>query len=155
MRIFFIIIGRLSYWLGWPVLRILLHNSRRARGIVVCQKKVMVVKAWLGNGKWNLPGGGINSGESAKTAFVRELKEETGIDVNHIKVQKVGNFSYHTNKLFFEYKTFLVKLSKCPRVQMQVSEIYQAEWVNISDLTSTNSNCDVIDALSVYKNLIQ
>ena len=33
------------------------------------------------NGRWCLPGGGMNPGESAEEACMRELMEETGLDV--------------------------------------------------------------------------
>jgi 8-oxo-dGTP pyrophosphatase MutT (NUDIX family) len=33
---------------------------------------------WRGDDLWNLPGGGIESGESAEEAVIREVFEETG-----------------------------------------------------------------------------
>ena len=33
------------------------------------------------NGMWSLPGGGIEAGESITEAAIREVKEETGLDV--------------------------------------------------------------------------
>ena len=33
------------------------------------------------NGMWGLPGGGIDAGESITEAAIREVKEETGLDV--------------------------------------------------------------------------
>ena len=38
------------------------------------------------NGKWIIPGGGINWGETSEQAAIREIKEETGIDV---KIKKL------------------------------------------------------------------
>lgn len=37
------------------------------------------------NGMWVIPGGGVNFGESTEKAALRELKEETNLDVNIIK----------------------------------------------------------------------
>ena len=31
---------------------------------------------------WEVPGGGVNAGEESKDAIIREIKEETGIDVS-------------------------------------------------------------------------
>lgn len=43
------------------------------------------------SGLWSLPGGGIEVGESVTEALVREVKEETGLDV--AVVQLVGVYS--------------------------------------------------------------
>ena len=38
-------------------------------------------KPWA-PGSWEVPGGGVNAGESSEEAIIRELKEETGLDVS-------------------------------------------------------------------------
>jgi 8-oxo-dGTP pyrophosphatase MutT (NUDIX family) len=43
------------------------------------------------NGYWNLPGGRIELGESASAACVREVKEETGLDVEVVRL--IGVYS--------------------------------------------------------------
>lgn len=54
------------------------------------QNEVLLVQR-LDNGVWVLPGGGIDSGESAEMAVVREILEETGLNVR-VK-RKVGEYN--------------------------------------------------------------
>ena len=49
-------------------------------------------KAWA-PGWWELPGGGVKSGETSFEAVCREVKEETGIDVS--KAEGGYSFCYH------------------------------------------------------------
>jgi mutator protein MutT len=50
---------------------------------------------WL-PGKWNLPGGGIDAGESAKEAAIREIQEETGL--TPLAPWLVGDFEYEAER---------------------------------------------------------
>lgn len=45
---------------------------------------------------WVLPGGHIDSGESLEEGVIREIREETGIDIQIISDLE-GNIHYHHN----------------------------------------------------------
>ena len=51
------------------------------RGEVLLQYK----RRGFGAGKWNGPGGKVESGETSEQAVVREVKEETGLDVKNVE----------------------------------------------------------------------
>ncbi len=51
------------------------------------------------NGRWCLPGGGMDAGESAAEACVRELLEETGLEVRVTKLIGI----YTTPDILMEY----------------------------------------------------
>jgi 8-oxo-dGTP diphosphatase len=58
--------------------------SLSAGGIYLVDDTVLLVKVSYGanKGKWMLPGGFVEEGESLEEAAIREFKEETGLDVN-------------------------------------------------------------------------
>jgi ADP-ribose pyrophosphatase YjhB (NUDIX family) len=53
------------------------------------------------NGKWGLPGGGVEPGESVRAAVVREVREETGLDVEPLRL--VGVYSDPANHQIITY----------------------------------------------------
>lgn len=59
------------------------------KGIVVYQHQVLILKRIRpssdGLGFWELPGGGLEYGETPHEALIRELKEETNLDIKIIK----------------------------------------------------------------------
>lgn len=59
------------------------------KGIVVYEHKVLILKRVRpssdGLGYWELPGGGLEYGETPHQALIRELKEETNLDIKILK----------------------------------------------------------------------
>ena len=66
-----------------------------AYGIIVNESKVLLMKMHH-TGKYHPPGGGINVGEKAEDALRREIREETGIEV---EIKRFARFE----ELFFYY----------------------------------------------------
>ncbi len=49
------------------------------------QKRFLLVQE--DNGKWELPGGGLNFDESPQECIIREIKEEMGLQVTYVATQ--------------------------------------------------------------------
>ncbi len=71
--------------------------------------KVLLVREMLDSGRWTLPGGWMDAGDSPGGAAVREFREETGYEVRLLKLAAVydrarhghPNYFFSTVKLFF------------------------------------------------------
>ena len=53
-----------------------------------------------GAGWWEVPGGGVNAGEDSRDAVIREIREETGIDVS----QAAGGYAFSYKRVNPEEK---------------------------------------------------
>ena len=53
------------------------------------------------NRKWGLPGGSVEPGESVRTAVIREVLEETGLDVEPLRL--IGVYSDPANHQIVTY----------------------------------------------------
>ena len=60
-------------------------------GVILHNEKVLLIKRSIKpfQGYWTIPGGHIDYGESSQEALIREIKEETNIDVEIIRLIKL------------------------------------------------------------------
>ncbi len=107
-----------------------------AGGIVFnTHNKLLIIKRL---GKWDLPKGKIDAGETIEEAAIREVEEECGID--NLSITKKITVSYHTYKLYghrflkvthwFEMNTFFTG-TLIPQAEENITE---AIWVNKQDI---------------------
>jgi 8-oxo-dGTP diphosphatase len=87
-------------------------------------------------GEWSIPGGAVEVGETLETAVVREVREETGLDVevgalidvlDRIRPAPDGRTLYHYVLIDFVCRPAAGTLC-CG------SDASEAEWVRIADL---------------------
>jgi 8-oxo-dGTP diphosphatase len=90
----------------------------RACGICIQEDKILLIRH-SGVGEkgslWVPPGGGVNFGESAEKALVREYKEETGLDINVKEFLFVNEYivaPLHAVELFFNIEVTGGKMEK-------------------------------------------
>jgi ADP-ribose pyrophosphatase YjhB (NUDIX family) len=78
-------------------------------------------------GKWTLPGGKVEAGEDLKAAAVRELKEETGLEVNSYSLENV----YVVNGTGYDLHVFcvLADVAKAKTQESEEVEVFSTERV--------------------------
>lgn len=125
------IVGNIFYWLSWPAIFFYLRNSRRSRVIVSDGDNILLVRNWLGSGRYALPGGGLKVDEDPKQAIVRELKEETGIvvEVQGLNLIKPQFLAVDTG-LSYQCFAYYAKIDKDQQITRQKYEIAEIKWVN-------------------------
>ncbi|WP_227793550.1 NUDIX hydrolase [Paenibacillus guangzhouensis] len=78
------------------------------------KSKILMVKN-DDNGKWTLPGGLVEEGESLESAAIREAKEETGLDIQVHGIVAVNEAileKQQEHAVFFTFKQKLLGVHK-------------------------------------------
>jgi 8-oxo-dGTP diphosphatase len=110
-----------------------------AGGIIFNDKNqvLLINNAAMRNPKksyWGFPKGHIHEDESSKDAAIREVKEETGIEVEVI--EKIGDskyvFTIEGEKIFKVVIMFLMRHSS-GEIKIQEEELLGAEWVSTEE----------------------
>lgn len=80
------------------------------RGAVFHEGKILLVREALDGGRWTLPGGWVDIGESPSEATVREVYEESGYRARVVKLMALydRNRHGHTPSIFHAYKMFFL-----------------------------------------------
>ena len=85
-----------------------------------------------GEGTWTMPGGKLEFGEDFETGAVREVKEETGIDVKKLKVICVNNDK--TENAHFVTIGLQAEEYEGNPLAMEPEEITEWRWFNLNEL---------------------
>jgi len=127
-------IGIIAFWIAWPLLLIYLAIGKRTRVIVYSGDQVLLIKGWLGNSKWALPGGGVHAYEDIKTAATREVREETGIALKVADLVQLSEGIIEENGLRYYYCAFVAEIAKTCNLTKQKFEITDAKWFKQDDI---------------------
>ena len=102
-----------------------------------------VKKDWKG---YTLPGGHIEPGESFVDAVIREMKEETGLDIYHPKLCGIKQFPIDEGR----YIVLLFKTNEFSG-ELVSSEEGQMEWICREELDKINTVSDLKELLYVME----
>jgi 8-oxo-dGTP diphosphatase len=56
------------------------------KSLIICNRKALLVQRADGENKWEFPGGQVEFGEDLEPALLREVKEETDLDICIVKL---------------------------------------------------------------------
>ncbi len=85
----------------------------------------------LKGGLWEIPGGKLEKGESAQEAAVREIKEETGIDLLNLLHFKTVYIRFP--EMDFTYHMFQSTLKDVPLVALNQREHTEYRWITLEE----------------------
>ncbi|MGG1679686.1 NUDIX hydrolase [Neobacillus sp. NRS-1170] len=107
---------------------------------IIKDEKVLMIKENKPNviNKWNFPSGRIEMGEDILDAAIREVKEETGLDVKLTYTTGIYNFisSSQDQVIMFHFIGQVTGGS----INIEEDGIIDSAWVKVSDLVKSNDD---------------
>lgn len=119
---------------------------KAVRCFLIKNSKVVVTKYKSGNkkeGYYDIPGGKIEEGENPEQTAIREMKEETGLEVRNLKYK--GNMIIEYPNRIFDFDVFITNESE---EEPQEFEENTSEWMEINELLQKEkilSNIMILD----------
>ncbi|WP_163469964.1 NUDIX hydrolase N-terminal domain-containing protein [Fusobacterium sp. IOR10] len=105
------------------------------RGMLFNEKnEILMVEEKLDKGKWSIPGGWADIGFSPKEMIIKEMKEETGLDVKVVKVLAIldKKFYDHPEEPFYTYKIVFL----CEKISGELRNTFDIDDVRFFPLSS-------------------
>jgi len=97
--------------------------------------RILLVRGAL-TGKWSFPKGHLKFGELGQECALRELREETGISLEH------GTY-FKVIELFKQNEYFCYRIPEVEPCPEDTGEICDAGWFSLEEMTQMECNADI------------
>jgi len=137
MKNVFLKIGQVVYLLSLPFFKIFFKKRQTTRLILIKDDQLVVIRNYLSDGSWGLPGGGIKKNETPLQSLSREVKEEINLDLSNLQLQYLGFFEAHNRFVKYHYHLWLIRSDQIDFNHLKTNrpfEIAQITTLNISKI---------------------
>jgi 8-oxo-dGTP pyrophosphatase MutT (NUDIX family) len=116
----------------------------RVYGIIcVSQYNTFLLVKGVKTGKWSFPKGHLKEGELGHACALRELKEETGLEVSG---------PYCAFRKLFAGEYYVYSVNECPVYPQDTREVCDSGWFSWEDMIRMDVNADVKRFLANRRN---
>ena len=122
--------------------------------IVVSNNKILLIKRALhlvNGGKWAIPGGFLDRGETCQQAVLRELKEETGLTGKIVKLFKIIDNPARKNE-DRQNVAFIYIVKASGKIKFDQEEVTEANWFPVNSLPKAEDFA--FDHLEIIKDFL-
>jgi 8-oxo-dGTP pyrophosphatase MutT (NUDIX family) len=127
--------GRFVYFaFGWLIFRLFVHESDRARILMLADNQILLCKSMIGDNCWEIPGGGAGKGENVLAAGIREVEEETSVKLNPNQIKELKQMEMNCKGSIYIGHYYLARLDKKPPIVNQWPWILDSRWFSIDKI---------------------
>jgi phosphoglycolate phosphatase-like HAD superfamily hydrolase/ADP-ribose pyrophosphatase YjhB (NUDIX family) len=111
--------------------------------------KVLMIRTHKWSNLWGIPGGKIERGESCETALIREIREETALEISGIRFVMVQESIFSTSFIRPEHFILLNYLAKADSHEVTLNdEAEEFRWVTMEEAFTLELNTATIRLLN-------
>lgn len=87
----------------------------------------------ISGGKWCLPGGKLEEGETRQEGALREFQEEVGLNLSLNRLTHLGTVYICLSEYAYDFAIYQIHFADKPELQLNLKEHTEALWVTHSN----------------------